>query len=128
MITAEAFTTPDAPSRLWALMVIDWHIGDVITKLRKEKRWNQTALAVRVGVNKATIVRAEDGEAKVSRDTYLKIAAVLGIDLARLESEAARLQGKGSQSNTSGPPFQEWDGKSERRHGPDRRVASANEK
>jgi len=73
-------------------MDIDWHIGDVITKLRKRARMNQTVLADKVGVNKATIVRAEDGDVKVSRETYLKIAHVLKTDMATLEGEAARLQ------------------------------------
>lgn len=73
-------------------MDIDWHIGDVITKLRTRRRLNQTALAKVVGVNKATIVRAEDGDLKVSRETYLKIANALQTTLAALESEAARLQ------------------------------------
>jgi transcriptional regulator with XRE-family HTH domain len=71
---------------------IDWHIGDVITKLRKRRRgMTQRVLADKVGVNKATIVRAEDGDPKVSRDTYIKIAKALGTDLAALEVEAARL-------------------------------------
>lgn len=73
-------------------MDIDWHIGDVITKMRRRRRLNQTALAKVVGVNKATIVRAEDGDLKVSRETYLKIANALQTTLAALESEAARLQ------------------------------------
>lgn len=53
---------------------------------------NQTLLAKKVGVNKATIVRAEDGDPKVSRDTYLKIARVLKTTMAELETEAARLR------------------------------------
>jgi DNA-binding XRE family transcriptional regulator len=73
-------------------MYIDWHIGDVIRKLRTNARMNQTALATKVGVNKATIVRAEDGDGKVARDTYLKIARALKTDLAALEAEAVRLQ------------------------------------
>jgi DNA-binding XRE family transcriptional regulator len=78
-------------------MNIDWHIGDVITKLRKQRRMNQTVLAKKVGVSKATIVRAEDGDPKVSRQTYVNIARVLGTKLASLEVEAARLE-SGSSS------------------------------
>jgi DNA-binding XRE family transcriptional regulator len=81
---------------------IDWHIGDVIAKLRKKHRMNQTALAAKVGVNKATIVRAEDGDPKVSRATYMNIARVLGIDLAALEVEASRLE---SGRPSSEPPL-----------------------
>jgi transcriptional regulator with XRE-family HTH domain len=79
---------------MWCPMIIDWHIGDVIQKLRNQKGLNQTQLAQKVGVNKATIVRIEGGDSKVSRGTYLKIAAVLGTSLADLETEAARLQPK----------------------------------
>ena len=91
MLAIETFTSPDAHGTLWVSVHIDWHIGDVIVKLRKHRRMNQTALAKKVGVNKATIVRAEAGEPKVSRETYIHIARVLGTTLATLEVEAARL-------------------------------------
>lgn len=84
-------------------MDIEWHIGDVIAKLRKQRRLNQTTFAHRVGVNKATIVRAEDGDPKVSRAIYLRIATALGIDLATLEVEAARLSP--SSPTASAPPI-----------------------
>ncbi len=73
-------------------MDIHWHIGDVISKLRRAKHWNQAKLAGAVGVNKATIVRAEDGDPKVARATYLRIAEKLGTTIAALEVEAAGLQ------------------------------------
>lgn len=88
----QAFTSDVARTKLSVPMDIDWHIGDVIFKLRRRRRMNQTALAEKVGVNKATIVRAEDGDPKVSRDTYIKIARTLGTNLAALEVEAARLE------------------------------------
>jgi len=91
MLALQPFTSAVASSTLLDVD-IDWHIGDVITKLRKRARMNQTTLAAKVGVNKATIVRAEDGDGKVSRATYLKIAQMLKTDLAALEHEAARLQ------------------------------------
>lgn len=72
-------------------MDINWHIGDVIAKLRKGRRWNQLGLAKKVEVSKATIVRAEAGDAKVARQTYVNIARALGTNLAALEGEAARL-------------------------------------
>jgi len=88
----QLFTPSVAPATLSVLMRIEWDIGDVIRKLRKRARMNQTVLAAKVGVNKATIVRAEAGDVKVSRATYLKIAEVLKTDIAKLEVEAARLQ------------------------------------
>lgn len=118
MTTVQLFTSSVAVGTLPMPMTIEWTIGDVIAKLRAGRRMNQTALGERVGVNKATIVRAEDGDPKVARDTYLKIAEVLGTDLAFLETEAARLQGKGAQSQSLGGAFSdEWDGKTERRTG-----------
>lgn len=88
-----AFTSPGAQVTLPVAVDINWHIGDVIRRLRKRHRgMNQTKLAEKVGVNKATIVRAEQGDPKVSRDTYIKIATVLGTKLAVLEMEAARLE------------------------------------
>lgn len=72
-------------------MHIEWHIGDVIRKLRMKRRMNQLALAKLVGVNRATIVRAEAGDPKVKRETYLKIAEMLKTTMSDLEWEAARL-------------------------------------
>lgn len=85
----------------------EWTIGDVITKLRKRRRMNQTILAEHVGVNKATIVRVEDGDPKVSRETYLKVAEVLGTTIAALEQEAARLSRRETQraDASAGPTF-----------------------
>lgn len=106
MLATQAFTSPVAQATLLVAVDIDWHIGDVIAKLRKRRRMNQTVLGLRVGVNKATIVRAEAGDPKVSRDTYIKIARVLGTDLAALEVEAARLDvnetGDGNRGGVSG--------------------------
>lgn len=83
---------------------IQWHIGDVIRRLRKRHRgMNQTKLAAKVGVNKATIVRAEQGDPKVSRETYIKIATVLGTKLAVLEMEAARLEPEPEKVPTDRP-------------------------
>jgi transcriptional regulator with XRE-family HTH domain len=92
MSVIQAFTSSVAFATLPVVMDISWDIGDVIRKLRKRARMNQTTLAAKVGVNKATIVRAEASDVKVSRETYLKIAFVLKTDLARLEAEAVRLQ------------------------------------
>jgi transcriptional regulator with XRE-family HTH domain len=107
MLTSQVFTSPVAPATLLVAMDITWDIGDVIRKLRKRARMNQTTLAAKVGVNKATIVRAEASDAKVSRQTYLKIAHVLKTDIATLESEAARLQSEQQDDpiqDTSVPP------------------------
>jgi transcriptional regulator with XRE-family HTH domain len=104
-VPSDAVPTGVASATLLVAMDIDWHIGDVITKLRKRRRMNQTVLAERVGVSKATIVRAEDGDGKVSRATYLKIAEVLKVDMATLEGEAARLQATSPDVNRqSGVP------------------------
>jgi DNA-binding XRE family transcriptional regulator len=92
MLDSQPFTSSVAYATLPVAVDIDWDIGDVIRKLRKRTRMNQTVLAAKVGVNKATIVRAEAGDVKVSRETYLKIAQVLKTDIAALESEARRLQ------------------------------------
>lgn len=94
MLGSEPFTSTDGHATLSVAVDIDWHIGDVIRAIRKRRRgMSQTVLAKRVGVNKATIVRAEAGDPKVSRETYINIAKVLGTDLAFLEVEAARLSG-----------------------------------
>jgi DNA-binding XRE family transcriptional regulator len=99
----EAFTSPVASATLSVAVDIEWNIGDVITKLRKRRRMNQTVLGEKVGVNKATIVRAEQGDPKVSRETYIKIATVLGTKLAVLEMEAARLESGSERDQPTSP-------------------------
>lgn len=103
MLATQAFTSSNAGGTLSTAVDLHWHIGDVITKLRKRRRgMTQTVLAKKAGVNKATIVRAEAGDAKVSRATYINIAKVLGTDLAALEVEAARLARQDLVDDTRG--------------------------
>ena|SRR3990172_6012478 len=72
-------------------MEIEWHIGDVVRKLRERRHLSQSQLAKKVGVNKVTIWRVEDADSKVKRETWLKIAEALNTTMAELELEAARL-------------------------------------
>lgn len=87
---------------------LDWHLGDVVRKLREQRRWNQQRLAEAAGVNKATIVRVEEG-GNSKRETLAAVAAALGVSLGEL----FRLL---PETDAYGP----WNGV-ERRSGRDRR-------
>jgi transcriptional regulator with XRE-family HTH domain len=63
--------------------MLEWHIGDVVRKLREARRWNQTKLADEAGLNKATIVRVEEnGNSK--KETILAVAKALGMTPGQL--------------------------------------------
>lgn len=66
-------------------MAVSFHVGDVIRKLRQERRWTLTTLAQRAGVNKMTLSAIENGK-NHQRDTMQRIAAALGISVGRLET------------------------------------------
>jgi len=67
--------------RCW--MGLDWHVGDVIRKLREQRRWGQERLATAAGKNKGTIVAAEANE-NVKRDTLEAIARGLGMTVGQI--------------------------------------------
>lgn len=78
---------PLSPLRLGYSPVLNrphWHVGDVVRKLREQKRWNQLKLAAMAGVNKATIVRVEEHAPGVKRETYEAVASALGATVGEL--------------------------------------------
>jgi DNA-binding XRE family transcriptional regulator len=62
-------------------------MGQRIRLLRAELDMSQRELAVKAGVGRATIERAERGRRKPQSQTAHKIAVALGITLAQLEGE-----------------------------------------
>lgn len=81
-------------------MAIHWHIGDVITKLRKDKGLKQLALAKDAGVSLATISRLEDGKS-YKPETLAKVAHALGYELSALHEELEQLQRTETQRSFS---------------------------
>lgn len=77
--------------------VLNWHIGDVVRKLREERRWNQTKLAQVAKVNKATVVRIEEG-GNSKRETLEAVARALGVSLGVLYSQ---VPGEETQRSTA---------------------------
>lgn len=65
---------------------LGWHIGDVVRKLRENRRWTQTLLGEKAGgLNKATIVRVEEG-GNVKVETIQAVARGFGLSIAELYS------------------------------------------
>lgn len=67
-------------------MKLDWHVGDVVRKLRDERHWNQDRLAKAAGIHKTTVVRVEQNVGGVTRESYEKIATALKLSLGELFS------------------------------------------
>lgn len=69
--------------QLLTMIVVAWHVGDVIRKLRELKQWKQEKLADAAELNKATIVRVEQGR-DAKTPTIAKIALALGAPVGDL--------------------------------------------
>lgn len=74
---ADEAMTPDVV-RLYAV------IGERIARFRERKGLSQEALAVQVGLSRASITQAESGHQKLPLQTIYLIAAVLGVTLGDL--------------------------------------------
>lgn len=57
------------------------NFGELIIKLRKEKRWSQAELAARSGIYQRYICRIERGEASPAIDKAKKMLNAMGHDL-----------------------------------------------
>ena len=62
---------------------MEWHVGDVVRKMREGRDWTQDALADAAHVSKATVVRVEAGRETKSL-SIRKIAKALGVSVATL--------------------------------------------
>jgi len=74
-------------------MRTQWHVGDVVRKMREQRGWSVMQLADRAGVNKATISGIENGQNLGSRqqDTFTKIASALDAQASDLYAYADAL-------------------------------------
>ncbi|MFH2091164.1 MAG: helix-turn-helix transcriptional regulator [Pseudomonadota bacterium] len=62
---------------------------DKLVKLRKERKWSQTALSEQAGVNITYLSRLENGKSQPSGDMLWKIAKALGVSMDYFMDEDA---------------------------------------
>lgn len=65
---------------------LEWHVGDVVRKLRERRRWNQQKLAVAAKLNRSTVVAVEEHAPGIKRETYESVARAFGISVGQLFS------------------------------------------
>lgn len=58
--------------------------GQMLKKLRKEKRWTQTELSKKAGISIVQICQLEQGRYKPSSKTLTKLVNVFGVDFETL--------------------------------------------
>lgn len=64
---------------------IQWHVGDVVRKLRLERGWTQTDLGDAAGgIRKMTIVNIEANSGDPRQSTLQALATALGVTLEEL--------------------------------------------
>lgn len=56
-----------------------FHLGDVVRKLRQDRKWTLDALSEQTGINKTTLSELERGGGNPRLDTLLKIAKAFGV-------------------------------------------------
>ena len=82
-------------------MRIHWHVGDVVRKLREQRKWTQLKLGDKAGLNKATIVALEEGvDRDTKRSTFEKVAQALGISVRELHALVPDTPASGSPQAT----------------------------
>jgi transcriptional regulator with XRE-family HTH domain len=79
MTVGEATPDPKALARL---------IGERVRRLRRQRGWSLSSLAVRAGLGKATLSEIESGQRNPTLETLYAIAAQLQIGLSELLTEA----------------------------------------
>lgn len=92
---------------------LDWHVGDVVRKLRERRRWNQARLGKESGLNIGSVVSVEKN-ANTKRETLEKVARGLGVSVAALYALVPTLEesqrADRPSSATAGGPFPPYDG------------------
>lgn len=78
-------------SRTFGVLTVVWTLGDVVRKLRGDRRWTQAGLGERAGVHSTVIVRLERESAKSERGTIERVARALEVSVADLYAYAEEI-------------------------------------
>lgn len=57
---------------------LQWHVGDVVRKLREERGWTQDELATKAGIGRQAVVKVEHDNAGQRKGNLAKVAKALG--------------------------------------------------
>jgi transcriptional regulator with XRE-family HTH domain len=57
---------------------VQWHVGDVVRKLREERGWTQEELAEKAGIGRQAVVKVEHDNAGQRKGNLAKVAKALG--------------------------------------------------
>jgi transcriptional regulator with XRE-family HTH domain len=81
-----------------------FHLGDVVRKLRKNKKWTLDDLVEKSGVSKSIISDLEQGKGNQTRKTLNRIAKALGTTIEAMQSPDDRID---SDVTSGRPPREE---------------------
>lgn len=65
---------------------LEFTLTDRLAKARRAHGWTQQQLADRLGINRRTVVRLEDGSGKVTKAMLIAWSVVTGVPLEWLET------------------------------------------
>lgn len=66
-----------APSQAMG-KAVQWHVGDVVRKLREDRDWSMTELAKRAGIGRQAVGKVESNDGGQRRGNLERVAKALG--------------------------------------------------
>jgi transcriptional regulator with XRE-family HTH domain len=88
MTATSAFANTGAHNDLQAIIcrprspgmakALQWHVGDVVRKLREDREWSQSQLAKRAGIGRQAVAKVEKNDGGQRRGNLERVAKALG--------------------------------------------------
>jgi len=57
---------------------IEWHVGDVVRKLREERGWTQQQLATKAGIGRPAVMKVEQDSPNQRQNNLARVGKALG--------------------------------------------------
>ncbi len=69
---------------------LQWHVGDVVRKLREDRGWTQQQLATKAGIGRPAVVKVEQDDGGQRKGNLGKVAKALGYNEPELYAMVPR--------------------------------------
>jgi transcriptional regulator with XRE-family HTH domain len=76
----------------------EWHVGDVVRKLREERGWSQAELAKAAKIGRQAVIKVEKNDGGQRADNLKKVAQALGFSEPELYAMVPRRGGEAQET------------------------------